>query len=187
MASSTQLTVSEVLQRSMRGGLIMGLYLCLTSMCFLVSVDWQSSLTVMLGLIICLPFITVSLMRRQALLDSAMRKYSAQWLYGIYCFIFGSLIAGLFTAVYLLFINRGFFSMYLEQVMASIDTLRSQGDPRMADALAASVSNIHISPMQFVISMIWQTSFTGAVISALCAAYMQLPHVRRRFTPTLND
>lgn len=120
------------------------------------------------------PFLLASLMKRVAADRPSYRSFFPLWLFGIYSFIFATLICALLSALYLVFIEPGFVGTYFSNAVSAMEeaSRQSQGVDfsRQAEVFRAAVDNRLLpSPMELVASMSWLSAFTGSVLSALVA------------------
>lgn len=153
-------------------GLPVGLYLCIVSACFLLSIKVDFLLYLIFPLLLGFPFLLAYCMKRMVREESSYERFSPLWLFGIYSVIFGTLICMLFSSLYLVFIDPSFITSYVTGAIENI-----QSSP-MADQYAATVEmmqeaiDAHMLPSgtQFVTTMAWFTCFAGSMLSLVLAA-----------------
>lgn len=176
--------VNEVLKYASEKGILMGLYLTAMSACILLSLRWPGLPSLLVPLTACCPVWLWLLLRPMARNNSEDAAVSSLWLAGIYIFIFATLICGLLTASYLLFLHPGFIGEYMASSIAAVEA------SPMAPAFAEQVEVMrqamdrHLlpSPMEFTISMMWATAFFGSIVSLIVAFFMNMVYRRRGST-----
>lgn len=176
-------TVKEILKFSSDSGVYMGLYLTAMSACILLSMKIPSLPLLLLPLMAGTPVILWLLLRPLARRDAGNMTLFPLWLAGIYIFIFGTLVCGLFSAAYLLFADPTFISTYVRSSVEAVEA-----SPELAAAMAPQLEtmrealgrNIIPSPMQYTTMMMWTTAFFGSILSLLVAAAMTFTGRMRR-------
>lgn len=136
------------------------------------------------------PFLLFRLMRRMALSSPAFSSFYPLWLFGIYSFIFATIICAFCSAVYLLAVEPDFLSTYFTN---ALQALRQMADKPGAPDLSSQIQIIsqaidrHMipSPMELVAAMSWLCTFSGAVLSAFLARIF--PLFSRRAKPLFNS
>lgn len=173
--------VKEVLKYASEKGVIMGMYLTAMSACVLLSLSFPSLPGALVPLTLCCPVMLWMLLRPLARNNPGDAAVSSLWLAGIYIFIFATLICGLLSASYLLFLHPGFIGEYMAASIASVEA--SPMAPAFAEQLeimrTAQERHLLPSPMEFTVTMMWATAFFGSVVSLLVALFMNLVYRRR--------
>ena len=133
-------------------------------------------------LMLAVPFVAYRLLVRDHDRYSYMRSVSAVWLDGIVTFICGSIILALVMYMFLRFLQPGFTAEQISNVANLYRELKtSQGDA-MAKALEQLVATHQVpSPIQLAFSMLWLTSFGGAMLSMVLALIIR--YITRRKVP----
>lgn len=124
--------------------------------------------------LIVVPFLLYRLMGR---LSSRYPQYSSYWplwLFGIYSFIFATLICALLAAVYLVFVEPAFISTYFHNALDALESLSAEpASPdfsAQAEVIRSAIDRRMLpSSMELVASMSWLCAFGGAVLSAALA------------------
>lgn len=172
------MNVRDVIGYAARGGVAIGLYLTLISSCMVLSL--HNSLLAFVGLVLTagVPVVLWRFLRGMRRSCGCDVGFGSLWLGGIYYFVFGSLICGFLTALYLLFVEPTFLTDY---VRMGIDSWHSAGSPAemkpQIDVMQRAIERKMIpGPMELVVSMIWSTAFFGSLLSAVEA--MLLSSVR---------
>lgn len=145
-------------------GVTAGLLLCLMALCLFLSMQapWLSTVMLLLGAGL-LAFVARG-MRRIYVREESYRKVAALWLYGIYTIIFGTLIAALFSTVWLMFVNPGFIPDYIRWAAEHLPS--SSLDPGQRDLISKAVdANIYPSSGTFVSTMMWFMASSGSILS----------------------
>lgn len=161
-------------------GVPVGIVLTMMSACFIFSGNYPFLSTIQLLLLLVIPAMLYIKMRRVAATYPHFRKMAALWVFGIYSIIFGTLICALATAAYLLFLDPGFIERYLRETIASIEStpLASTYAPQLEIMKEAIRRRLLPSPMEFVVSMSWATSFFGSMLSLPLAFFTSRRTVR---------
>lgn len=146
-------------------GVWMGLAFCLLAVCFFASVKVPDLSVLLFVLVLLIIPLEIFLMRRFALRSPSFRSVSALWMFGIVTFICGSLIAALFSAVYMIYIEPGFIHHYFDH---TLDLLKQTGNTDQYETLQ-TFRNVLPGPMDFVETMFWTSTFFGSVLSLLLA------------------
>ncbi|MCM1291230.1 MAG: DUF4199 domain-containing protein [Prevotella sp.] len=168
-----QRSIKEIIGYASKAGLPMGIYLTAMTACMLGTLYWDSfsliGLVMSCGVPVLLWRLLMPLSR-----DAEDIKFGPIWLAGIYIFIFGGFISGLFTAIYMIWIEPGFFSLYIEKYLAMVENMPdSEALNQQADILRRMLEN-NLMPraMEFVSAMMWATGFFGSLLSGVVAFIM---------------
>ena len=150
---------------SARLGIGYGILFTLMSCCLL----WCIKIQTLGMLLMILPALSlISIPRNMAVVASRHPSYvslPALWISGIAMHICGAMICALATAVYLIFIAPDFLNTYVRDLLS---VLKSNSNITITE----TGNIVTPTPMQFVGSMFWLTSFCGSVASFLIAAIM---------------
>lgn len=168
----TETKPKSVYAQAASAGLPMGALLCGTAACFLFSLRWPAVSIGVFPLLCCTIVLLYKKMRRLAAAEESYRRVSTLWLFGIYTFVFGSLIAALFSAVVLIFVEPGFIGRYLMESVAQVEASPMAAELAEQTALMRRALDAGILPSesQFVSTMGWLTAFGGSMLSLLMAA-----------------
>lgn len=160
--------VRDVIGYAAKGGVAMGLYLTLVSSCMVASL-YVTELAMAGMVLLCgVPVVLWRFMRGMTSEAEGRNGFGSLWLGGIYCFIFGSLICGLLTAVYLVIAEPSFMSQYIKKGIESWEEAgRPSGMLQQIEVLQRALERKMIpNSMEMVVSMICSTAFFGSVLSA---------------------
>lgn len=165
----------------------MGLYLTAMSACILLSMRLPLLPMLLIPLMAGTPVLLWFLLRPLARRDAGNVSLFPLWLAGIYIFIFGTLVCGLLSALYLLFADPTFISTYVRTSVEAVEA-----SPALAEAMAPQLEAMHEalsrniipSPMQYTTMMMWSTAFFGSILSLVVAAAMTFTGRLRR--PSVN-
>lgn len=127
------------------------------------------------------PVVLIVMMRSLLRQRPDLARFSPLWLFGIYCFIFASLICSLFTGCYLIFVEPHFLSTSLSNAVAGIKAagLEAEFSSQILMMETAIEKKAIPAPMQFVSSMAWTTCFFGSMLS-MAAAWLVAASPRRK-------
>lgn len=155
-----------------KAGVPVGMMLTAMSACFIFSRQAPSLSIVMMLIFLSIPGFMTFKMRMVAREYPEFRKLAALWVYGIYSFIFGTLICALLTAGYLLLVEPGFLYNYMSETVEGLSRspLATEYSEQITVMRRALEQNLVPSPMEFVISIGWATCFGGSVLSLPLAA-----------------
>lgn len=149
-----------------RQGLWAGLYF--TAIFFLQVLGSGSVFPALLSnlMIIAVPFILYSLLRRHYRDGGCEGSLSEIWMHGIMIFICGSVILALVSLVFLRYIDPAF--IYRESARL-VEAYRALGDPTLsslADALdQARTTHTLPTPVQFAMVFLWLGGFSGSILA----------------------
>lgn len=155
-------------------GLPAGLYLTVMSACVLMSIKMPGLPVLLLPLAIGFPFLLWGLMKKIVKSEPSFQKFSSIWLGGIYTVIFGSLICLFLSALYIVFIEAGFVTSYVNNALATLEASEYASEYASSITLMHEAVDAHILPsgLEFVTTMAWFTCFTGSILSLLIAVVM---------------
>lgn len=180
--NTDQSTYRSVYHIGATNGVTIGLLL--SAMFLTQSYGLHNLILLLIGdiLMLAVPFVTYRLLVRDHDRYSYMRSVSAVWLDGIVSFICGSLILALVMYIFLRFLQPGFTAEQIKNVAGLYRELKtSQGDA-MAKAMEQLIATHQVpSPIQLSFSMLWLTSFAGAMLSMLLALVIR--YITRRKVP----
>ncbi|MDD2961421.1 MAG: DUF4199 domain-containing protein [Muribaculaceae bacterium] len=171
--------IKSIYRRGADDGLIFGIYLSAIFLCSVIGVGVPILSILSLLLIIALPLLLFKFLRRSFVASNGLSTFSEVWMLGILIFLFGSLICGVVTYVYLQFIEPTFI---YDQVNAALDIYKSM--PQMKDAefvkIIQQAIDQHLLPsaIQIVIQMIWFTIFSGSLLSLLLSAIVRAIRIK---------
>lgn len=146
-----------------------GVGMSLMAVCLFLSMKapWLSTAILLLGAGVIV-FISIG-MRRICRRDAGCRTVSALWLYGIYTTIFGTLIAALFSTVWLIFIDPAFLYTYFQWAYGQLSATGSS--PAEQEIFRKAIeAKLYPSTSTFVSTMMWLTASFGSLLSLPFAA-----------------
>lgn len=148
-------------------GIWMGIYLTLISVCFLMSVRLPILSMLIFPLLLGVPAVLYVLLRKVVKSEPGYCRVPAMWVCGIWIFVFGSLICGLISALWIILFDPDFIQQYFRNSIAMMEqtNLKSAYASEIAQLKQALRSGTLPSPMEFVFTMIWSTSFFGSLLS----------------------
>ena len=152
-------------------GLPVGIYLSLMSACLLMSVKIPFLATLNLPLAIIFPFYLAFFIKKIGKIEPSYMKFSSLWLAGIYTVIFGTLICMFFSALYIQFVEPGFVQAYFISMIENIESspFAEEYGPTLDIMRNAMESRLLPTSTDFITSLGWFTSFSGAVLSLFIA------------------
>lgn len=160
----------HLFHESLQQALFLSLPLLVMNGCFLGCLDIPVLSMLFIIALVAVPVVFFFCLAKVAASNSLYRRVAPLWMSGIVQFIAAGLICALFTAIFLVsnpgFLNS-FFHRAIESVYAANGTLPAD---------MPSMEHLDIpSPMEYVGSMFWATSFFGSITSLIFAAI--LPHI----------
>lgn len=128
----------------------------------------------LLCMILCMPVVIYATMRTTVVSFRGNTTFSSLWMQGIMTFLFGSVVCGLFTMIYLKFVEPRFI---IGMVQSCIDSCRAMPGPEYSE-LAGTLENmirtgVVPSASSFTISMFWFSMASGSLLSMVLAAVAQ--------------
>lgn len=155
-------------------GVPMGIYLCLMSASLFLSLRFPVLGMLTLPLALGFPIVLGFLIRRIWREEPAYRKLSALWLGGIYTVIFGSLICMAVSGAYVVFVEPGFVTSYVTNVIETLEASPGATEYAARAEVLRQAMQAHLLPsgMEFVTTMAWFTCFAGSIMSLLIALGM---------------
>lgn len=153
-----------------KAGIPIGIYLVAMFLLFVLMTKVALASVVLMLMILCLPIAVYSTMRMTITRTRGQVTWSSLWMQGIMSFLFGSVICGLVTMVYLKFVEPTFLS---DIVQRCIDTYASIPGKEAAEVteMLRNVVEMGMVPTasSFTTSMFWLTAFSGSVLSLFLA------------------
>ena len=148
-------------------GLPAGLYLTLMSACLLGSTKIALLPMFLLPLALGFPFILWMLMKRISREQPSFNKFSSLWLGGIYTVIFGTLICMFLSALYIVFFEPNFVSLYINNALIAVESSPMAEEYEASISMMHNALEAHILPtgLQFLTTMAWFTCFVVSMLS----------------------
>lgn len=155
---------------AMEYGLYMSVYLLIIFFCFINS-QLPFIGTILMALIIILPFFLYKLMIRYALsISYAQTTFPHLWLFGIMLMIFSSIPAGLVQYIYHQYVNPEWFGQQMEIIKTSFASIENP-DNLITDLKQQIESIVEPTAIQLAIQYMWLTAFFGTFASLLAAPF----------------
>ncbi len=158
--------LKSVYKRGAEYGWKFGLYL--SALFFAIVYSSQLPFLAYIGmfLLLLIPFVVYGFLRRCYILEGGTSSFSTLWMLGILIFIYGSLICGIVTYVWLQYVMPNYI---YDSAQAFIKLYESM--PEMKNSEGLKVMRMAVdqkmlpSAIEFVFNMIWFTTFFGSVLS----------------------
>lgn len=166
----SNISLQSLLHESLRQATLLALPICLLSACVLGCTSFPGLNVLALPVMIAVPLVLTHGMARVAALGPDYIKVASLWMSGIIQFIGASLICSLLTALFLT-LHPGFLSNYFH---TAFDIIAEAGGA-FPKGIGDPDKIIIPTPMQYVGTMFWATSFLGSITSMICGAL--LPHI----------
>lgn len=152
-------------------GLYFGLYLTLISACFLASTTFIETIMLVYLLLAGVPVATFALQYRLQAEEPRFRNNASMWMFGICLFLFGSLICGALTAIYIFAFDPNFIYDYSRMMIEAIENSPLRENYTETIQTLGNVLDKHLLPsvMETMFLMIWLTTFGGSILSLILA------------------
>lgn len=162
-------------------GLGFGIYLTLMALAIMYGFSHSSLLLVAMAMMVAAPAVVYPMLRRYRTSMRGYAPFASLWMLGILVFLFGSLICGMVTYVWLQYVMPMFI---YDQVMMAIDLYKGiPGDDaaEVVRVMEAIVERHALpSPIEVVVQMIMLTTFLGSLVSMALASVLSLRRVPPR-------
>ena len=152
-------------------GVPYGILLVAVSLAFVYSGRHEALSLVALVLLCLLPVRLVVIIRRYNARCGGMAPFSALWMLGIMATGCGSIICAAVTYVVLEYAEPTFLYDQMEAAVEAYSQLSSApgGEEMYTNLRRALDQGMVPTPIQFVVSMVWLTAFTGSAVSLVIA------------------
>ena len=151
-------------------GVGFGIYLSLMALAIMHGFDTPFLLLIAVAMIAATPAIIYPMLRRYRTIMHGFAPFASLWLLGIMIFLFGSLICGTVTYIWLQYVVPTFI---YDQVMTAIELYKTLPGDQAAEVvkIMEAVVEQHAlpSPIEVVVQMIMLTTFLGSLLSMLLA------------------
>lgn len=165
------MAIKSVYKRGAEDGLLFGLYISILAILFFIMSNYSWASVPLLLMILGIPFVIFKFQRRCLKDEFGKSDFATLWMLGILISIFGSLICAVTSYVYMEFINHTF--MY-DQVNIALELYKGIPEfknSEMVTMLETAVKQHQLpSAIDYVIQMIWLTSFMGSIISLITSS-----------------
>lgn len=156
----------SIFKYAARCGLPMGAYLSVMSIAMIFTDKVPILSFVVLGMLLCTPFLVYRLLRNRYVADECTTDFSSLWMIGILTFIYGSLICTAVSYAVLHWLRPDFFYDMAQMVIDQYKDIPAASD--MVDILTKAIDKgLLPSTLEFLFQMFWLTSFLGSVLSAI--------------------
>lgn len=165
-------------RRAADDGLIFGIYITILSILSMLSTTIELLSIPVLLMIAGVPAIIFIFLRKMYVSEFGLSRFSALWMLGILIFIFGSLICGMATYIYLQYIEPNYIYSTMQK---ALELAQSNPDKNsdVANILQEAIKQKMIpSPIQVVMQMIWFTALTGSILSAILSSIVRATKVK---------
>lgn len=165
-----------IMQFAMEWGVYMGLYFVVKFIFEVWSVDSFFCNAVSLLMLLCIPVVVYSAMRRYDR-QNGLKCYFAQlWMLGILLFFFTSLISSLAQYIYYVYINPEYIGAQFKSAVELMEALNLMAsDPSLLDAMKTALEKGNVpTPMSVVVERMWVNLFFGSLLSAAVAWLVKL-------------
>ncbi|MFI3239720.1 MAG: DUF4199 domain-containing protein [Bacteroidales bacterium] len=167
--------LKSIYKSAANDGLIFGGYLTAIFISYvLASVNVMFAWVLNL-LILAIPYVTYRFIRRCNKGRFNCMSISEMWMYGMLLYIYGALICGIVTFAYIRFIEP---NLITNQLQMALDIYKSVDELKDSEFVAVVEQGIEQglvpSAIDFVIQMMWVTSFFGSVLSLIIALIIRL-------------
>lgn len=126
-------------------------------------------------LILAIPFVTYRFIKGCYKQRYGCMTISEMWMYGMLLYIYAALICGLVTYCYISFIEPNFL---MNQVQMAIDLYKELDEPSVNEMVVAIQDGVDKgllpTTIDFVVQMIWMTSFGGSILSLILSFFVRL-------------
>ena len=175
---------NNLYKHSAEAGLGFGVLLSVVSLSFIYSSESAILSLIAILLLMALPVVLYALQHRFVTRSSAPAEISSLWMLGLMISLFGSLICGVVTYVWLQYVEPTFIS---DQAQAAVDAYKTipemQGSELVTTMQRAIDEGLLPSAIEFVINMILLTTFLGSIVSLITACIARTVCKKNRVTP----
>lgn len=172
--------IKSVYKRGAEYGWSFGLYLSAIFMTLVYGSP--TSLLSFFGLVLVLliPFLLFFYLRHCYVVEGGTSTFSALWMLGILIFIYGSLVCGAVSYVWLQYVKPTFIH---DQALLVLDMYKRIPEMSKSDVVrllqTAIDGKLLPSPIEFVFEMIWLTTFAGSVLSIFEAMAVRMFDIKK--------
>lgn len=157
-----------------RAGLPVGLYMSAMFLLMVLMTRIPLMSYLLMCMMLCMPVLIYATMRTTVVRLRGNTTFSSLWMQGIMTFLFGSVVCGLLTMIYLKFIEPRFI---IGMVQSCIDSCRALPGKEYAE-LAGTLDNmiragVVPTAASFTISMFWFAMSSGSLLSLIVAGIAQ--------------
>lgn len=164
--------------RGAHDGLPFGIYLSVLFLCVVYSVQINVLSLLAIAMMVGVPVVTYLRLRNAYVASQGTATFSELWMQGIVMFGCGSLLMALTGFVFLRYLQPDFVTNLMAQVKQTL------ADPSMSSVAKAyegidfdSVAQV-ITPVNFSLELVWNSMFSGSILSLLVALIVPLRKVK---------
>ena len=170
--------VKSIYRTGAENGAVFGIYLTVLSIMFMYGFDSVLFMYLSMAMFLGIPGVVYFYMRKYHVSLHGISQFSALWMLGILIFLFGSLICGVVTYVWMQYIEPTFIYDQVQMAIKLYETVPGENARMLTDILKQAVEN-HMLPsaIDIVIEMIMLTTFVGSIISMMLSAVVRMKRV----------
>lgn len=162
-------------------GVWFGIYLTLMALAIIYGFSNYSLIIVALAMLVATPAVIYPMMRRYRTQMHGFSPFASLWMLGLMIFLFGSLICGAITYVWMQYVMPTFI---YDQVMAAIEIYKSvpgNSAEEMVKMMETIIERHALpSPMEVVVQMVMLTTFLGSLVSMILAFILGIRRIPPR-------
>ena len=153
-----------------RAGVPIGLYFVAMFFLFVLMTKLAFASAVLMLMMVCLPIAVYATMRTTVGRTRGKVVWSSLWMQGIMSFLFGSVICGLVTMVYLKFVEPNFLVDLFQMCIDTYASIPGKEAEQATEMLQNIVKHGGVpTATSFTMSMFWLTAFSGSMLSLFLA------------------
>lgn len=173
-----------IVQYAMESGVYLGLYFVVKFVFEVFSMESFFCNTVAMAMMLCVPVVVYTLMRRYRRQVGMSCYFSQLWMMGILLFFFASLINSLVQYIYFVYINPDYIRAQFLAAVELMETFRPMmKDPSLLDIVKEGLDKGNVpSPMSVVVERIWVNLFFGSLLSAAMAGLAMFLPIKSKTT-----
>ena len=170
--------VKSIYRVGAENGVGFGIYLTVLSIMLMYGFDSVLLMYASIVLFLGIPGVVYFYMRRYHVAAHGISQFSALWMLGILIFLFGSLICGCVTYIWMQYIEPTFIYDQVQMAIKLYETVPGENARILVDVLERAVEN-HMLPsaIDIVIEMIMLTTFVGSIVSMILSAVVRMKRV----------
>lgn len=170
--------VKSVYKRGAEYGLWFGIYLTVMSLAIMHGMSHSVLLLLSIAMLAAIPAIIYQIMRRYRASMLGFASFSSLWMLGVMTFLFGSLICGMVTYVWMQYVMPTFI---YDQVVTAIELYKTIPGDEAAEMVKVmqTIVDRHAlpSPFDVVVQMIMLVTFLGSLVSMALAALLGMRRI----------
>lgn len=162
--------VKSVYRYGAEYGVWFGIYLTLMALAIIYGFSQYTLLLVAMAMFVATPAVIYPMMRRYRTHMHGFAPFASLWMLGLMIFLFGSLICGTVTYVWMQYVMPTFI---YDQVVAAIEIYKTVPGDSAAEmvSIMETIIEHHALPsaMEVVVQMVMLTTFLGSLVSMALA------------------